>query len=396
VRVWLAKRRYALLAKERHFEQTRLQAAVDLQRMFRGWKARQRVEEMLAARRQDGVKDEKATRIQSMWRRRQAARRVDKLRAQRLDEMERAATFLRKVWLGARTRKRYVNILEEIESSEAQVITIQRYVRGFVVRVRLWREAVTAEDRLWGAIQIQRHWRGYRGRVKAEDTLELVWRKEFGAAMIQRNARGWLARLGTTRKKRKIAREEFVRARRRYLAAQKIQARTRGVLSRKVTNVRHARAVKAAVCIQRFHRGGALRSRLWQQVRDQRATMMQSLVRGFLVRNRLFDLVIKVRLIQRTYRRWMKLPLHHRKERLENCQFRKRSAALVQRTFRDFKQRNEVRIIQDPIAHDSFIRRVTEERQAMRQARLPITSQALVSISSGSENRLGAVTDLSS
>lgn len=346
VRVWLAKKSTATLAKERHFQRTRFKAAIDLQRMFRGWKARQRVEEMLAARRQEGLKDEAATKIQSMWRRRAATRRVDKLRAQRLDEMERAATFLRKVWLGARTRKRYVSVLEEFSKAESQVITIQRYVRGFVVRIRLWREAAMAEDRLWGAITIQRHYRGYRGRVKAEDTLELVWRKEFNAAMIQRNARGWLARLQSNRKKRKIARDEFVRARRRYLAAQKIQSRTRGILSRKVTRVRHARAVKAATCIQRIHRGGALRSRLWQQVRDQRATMVQSLARGFLVRNRLFHLVFKVRLIQKTYRRWTKLPVNYRKERFERFRLRKRSAGLIQRTFREFKQRNEVRVIQ--------------------------------------------------
>jgi hypothetical protein len=283
--------------------------------------------------------------------------------------MERAATFLRKVWLGARSRRRYLGILEEFMSAEDQVITIQRYVRGFVVRLRLWREAALAEDRLWAAMQMQRHWRGYRGRVKAEDTLEVVFRKEMGATMIQRNARGWLARLRSTRMKRKLARDEFIKARRRYLAAQKVQARMRGILARKVTRQRLVRTVKAATCIQRIHRGGALRSRLWHQVRNQRATMTQSLARGFLVRSRLFNLVMKVRYIQHTYRKWLKLPLHYRKERLEKCRLRKQSAAKIQGSYRGFKQRNEVRIIQAPGAHDRFIRRIAEERQSLREAR---------------------------
>jgi hypothetical protein len=391
VRVWLAKKHVAKRAQQRYAEQVRLQAAIDLQRMFRGAKAREKVEAIKAARRQEGRKHAAATKIQSLVRRRIATRRVDKLRAQRLDEMERAATFLRKVWLGARTRKRYVAILEEFEGSTAQVITIQRFARGFLVRLNMYNNAATAEEQLWGAISIQRLWRGYRGRVKAEDALELVWRKEHSAAMIQRAARGWLARLGTTRKKRKMAREEFVRARRRYLASQKIQARIRGILCRKVTHARHARAVKAATCIQRIHRGGTLRNRLWLQVRHQRATMMQSLARGFLVRNRLFHLVFKVRLIQRTYRRWQRLPVHVRKDRLDKSRLRKQSASAIQRKFRDFKQRNNVRSIQDQGIHDRINQRLAEERQRLREA-FSAEQREL----DRRENRAGTTADLGS
>jgi hypothetical protein len=368
VRVWLAKKNVAKRAQERYAEQVRLQAAIDLQRMFRGAKAREKVEGIKAARRQEARKHVAATKIQSLVRRRNATRRVDKMRAQRLDEMERAATFLRKVWLGARTRKRYVGILEEFESATKQIITIQRFARGFLVRLNMWNNAATAEEQLWGAISIQRLWRGYRGRVKAEDALELVWRKEFSAAMIQRTVRGWLARLWSTRKTRKMARDEFVRARRRYLAAQKIQSRIRGTLCRKVTHARHARAVKAATRIQRIHRGGTLRNRLWLQIRNQRAIIMQSLARGFLVRNRLFHLVFKVRLIQRTYRRWLRLPMHLRKERLEKSRLRRQSASAIQRKFRDFKQRNNVRGIQDQGTHDRINRRLAEERQRLRES----------------------------
>lgn len=366
IRVWLSRRRVAALTAERNKERKKLKAAVDIQRLFRGWKGRKKAgahrQLFLKAR----VEHEAATKIQSQVRRRLAARRVDALRGQRLDEMERAATFLRKVWLGARTRKRYVAVMEEFRGAEDQVITLQRFIRGFICRLGLWREAVAAEDELWAALQLQRHWRGYLGRVKAEDTLELVWRKEIGSAKIQRAARGWMAYVRVSRMKRSIARTEFKRARRRYQAAQKIQALTRGVLSRKVTRTRMACVVTAVTHIQRIFRGTSLRKRLWCQVENQRSTMIQALVRGFLVRNRRFSLLNKIVLIQRHYRRWIQLPQKFRNQQLQNCRNRKRQATKIQRQFRLFSEGSKVRVIQDPEQDTQLRHRIAEARKGRK------------------------------
>jgi len=369
IRVWLSKRRVGRLTDERNTLRTKQKATIDLQRMFRGWKGRQKVLQHRRLFHAQRLEHEAATKIQSMVRRRQAARRVDNLRQQRLDEMERAATFLRKVWLGARTRKHYIQVMEDFRCADGQVTTIQRYVRGFICRLALWRDAVTVEDELWAALQIQRRWRGYCGRVRAEDVLEVVWRKELGITKVQRAARAWMARLRVGRMKRQIARVEFKRARRRYQGAQKIQALTRGVLSRKVTCARMMRVVKAVTHIQRMFRGSSVRTRLWFQVENQRTTMIQALARGFLVRNRRFCLVAKVQMIQRRYRKWIKLPKSYREERLRKCRERKSKATMIQRQFRNFAEAHKVRMIQAPDQDVQLRTRVSHARQSRLEIR---------------------------
>jgi len=354
IRVWLARRRIEKLTMERQVVRTKLKAAIDLQRLFRGWKGRQRVEKEKQVFVKARVRNKAATKIQSLVRRRSAARRVDALRARRLDEMERAATFLRKVWLGVRTRKRYLAIQKEFRGAEAHIITVQRYVRGFICRLQLWREAVAAEDELWAVLQIQRHYRGYRGRVRAEDALELVWSQELGAAKIQRLSRGWLAYLRVSRMKKQIAHTAFRSARRRYQASQRIQAFARGKQSRKVTCARMARVVTAVTHIQRIFRGGSLRTNLWRQVENQRTTMIQALARGFLVRNRRFGLLAKVLRVQRYYRKWTKLSKDRRDFHLEKCRNRKQKATMIQRQFRLFSETCKVRYIQDPSFREKY------------------------------------------
>merc|ERR1740138_1982196 len=125
--------------------------------------------------------------------------------------MNKAATYLRKMWLGARTRKRYRELLNEFRAHEGHIVTIQRYARGFLVRLRMWREAIRAEEELWAALEMQRVWRGYLGRVRWEAAYEGVWRREMAAVVVQRNIRGWVARCRVRRSQRKIARAEFER-----------------------------------------------------------------------------------------------------------------------------------------------------------------------------------------
>jgi len=369
VRVWLAKRYTNKLRAERHYRQTKWTACVDLQRMFRGWKGRQRAE----AYRQEWIKvrmeHEAATRIQSAVRARVASRIVDQKRKIRLDQMERAATFLRKVWLGVRTRKKYLSVLAEFEAAQEQVVILQRYTRGFICRLKLWREAVAAEEELWAAMEIQRRWRGYCGRVRWEHHYEEVWRREMSAAFLQQHVRGWLARVRVGRMKRRLARDEFERARRRYRSAQKIQARMRGCVARKAVGARHAKVVKAAADIQRVARGHMLRRRLWQQVIHQRATTIQAITRGFLVRNRRFQFIAKVILIQREYRRWLVNDKHLRQAGVEGMKTRRRKAALVQKAFRQYLESRDIRLIQDPVLEDRFRERVAAARQARNERR---------------------------
>merc|ERR1719191_2426482 len=117
----------------------------------------------------------------------------------------------------------------------------------------------------------------------------------------------WLAKIRVNKKQRKVARQEFDKARLRFKSAQKIQALIRGVLVRKIIRAWRERIISCVVHIQRVARGHALRRKLWDQVLNQRATMISSLVRGFLTRKRLFTAIAKVILIQRFFRhlkRW--------------------------------------------------------------------------------------------
>jgi len=334
VRIWLAKRRSAEKRQEKEEERLLFKATVDLQRMFRGWKGRMkayiRYREELEAKEMYNA----ATKLQTVYRCRQARKKVDAIRLQRLQEIEKAATFLRKVWLGAQTKKKYKQLQNDFARATGTIITIQRYMRGCLCRSRLWKEAVKSEEEQWAAIEIQRHWRGYCGRVKWENKLESVWRREMAAAVLQRNLRGWIARVKTNRKKRKIARAEFERARARFFGAQKIQARMRGILARKVVHNRLIRSRAAATAIQRIHRGGMVRVSIWTQVREQKAHVIQAAMRGYLVRKRAKHLLRKVLLIQHLFRSHLELPRLRRQMHVKKMIHRRQQAELIQQFVR--------------------------------------------------------------
>merc|ERR1719248_523659 len=132
--------------------------------------------------------------------------------------------------------------------------------------------------------------------------VEEMWRKEIAAAKMQAAVRGWLAKTRVNKMQRKLARQEFDKARARYRAAQRIQALIRGVLVRKVIRAWRERIVACVVTIQRIARGHALRKKLWDQVLSQRATMISSMVRGYLTRLRVMMLIAKIILIQKFVR----------------------------------------------------------------------------------------------
>jgi len=342
--------RFAMIAtaqrrEEARIARTREKAVVDMQRFFRGAKGREKAFQHKMEKKHTEAICNAALRIQLLVRRRKAKRRMKELRLKRLQEMDSSATFIRKLWVARQVRKRYKSLLSEFASRVNDVVTIQRYIRGCFCRLKLWREAVRAEEELWAAVSIQRVWRGYVGRVRWEMAYEDMWRREVSAALLQRNLRGWHARLCASRLKRKLARAEFERARERFRGAVKVQALVRGVLTRKIMRVRHQRAKHAAIAIQRIERGRALRKRLWTQIEAQRATMIQAAVRGFLVRKRRSNLLAKVILIQRTYRQWRMIPKFVREYRTKHSRRRKEKATTIQRAFREYGSNRKVKQI---------------------------------------------------
>eukprot|EP00927_Polykrikos_kofoidii_P038220 TRINITY_DN32517_c0_g1_i1.p1 TRINITY_DN32517_c0_g1~~TRINITY_DN32517_c0_g1_i1.p1 ORF type:complete len:922 (+),score=104.41 TRINITY_DN32517_c0_g1_i1:69-2834(+) len=341
-RQFIARRVAGEKREVRDLARTRWRAAVNLQRLFRGFLGRRRAD----AARREYLKNlqeyQAATKLQAMARRDRAIKRVDRIRAEELDKMCRAATFVRKMWIGHRYQRKYQQLMREFAEHEAYVITIQRYARGFLVRLRMWREAIRAEEELWAAMEIQRIYRGYVGRVRFEDKYEQLWCREMSAAMIQRNLRGWLARVRIGRARRAIARAEFERARQRFKSSQRIQALSRGVLTRKITSRSRQRKLAAVVHVQRMWRGYTLRRRLWQQVIELRATMIQAAVRGFLTRNRRFHLVAITIAIQRSWRRWRTKPYSVRAAAMDERQRRKEKASIIQENFRKHQESRHV------------------------------------------------------
>eukprot|EP00747_Dinoflagellata_sp_TGD_P164355 gnl/TRDRNA2_/TRDRNA2_184176_c0_seq1.p1 gnl/TRDRNA2_/TRDRNA2_184176_c0~~gnl/TRDRNA2_/TRDRNA2_184176_c0_seq1.p1 ORF type:complete len:957 (-),score=221.98 gnl/TRDRNA2_/TRDRNA2_184176_c0_seq1:192-2993(-) len=345
-RMRLAYVRVRKLRMERRRVQLREKAATDIQRTIRGLWGRRKAAKQRERVEIANMQAMAATKLQAMVRRDLATKRVDGLRTVRLEVLHKAATLVRKMWLGHMTRRRYQQLHEEFKRHEHKVVVIQRFARGFIVRMRMWREAIRAEEELWACIEIQRIWRGYRGRVKWEAKFEEVWCREKAAATIQRWIRGWVARCKVNRWRRKIARAEFERARKRFRAAQRIQALARGVAVRQITNARRRRKKEAATKIQKIARGHALRKRLWCQVIELRATMIQAWMRGFLVRNRRFNMIAAVICIQRYYRRWLRKPKEHREQAFQDMLRRKKSAGVIQKAHRKRSEKKEVERIQ--------------------------------------------------
>lgn len=290
--------------EERRKYDEEVSSATVIQAFMRGRKGRHEAWQQKKRIMQSRRRCHSAVRIQSAWRRHQAEILAGEFRVRRLRVMHAAATAIRKIWLGKIHRAWYLELRSEFKAHEASVVVIQRYMRGFLVRVRMWRDALRSEEELWAAVEIQRVWRGYVGRLRWEMAYEAVWTRQTAADRLQRYVRGWLARTRVHRMRKRIARADFERARQRFKAAQKIQSRWRGHVARNSIADERRRIHRAAVAIQRITRGHQLRARFWAKVKQHRAIQIQSLARGWLVRARRVAVVAKVIMIQRRYRRW--------------------------------------------------------------------------------------------
>jgi hypothetical protein len=250
--------------------------------------------------------------------------------------MEHAATWIRKCWLCYICRRNFIELKLEFQDHVESVITMQRYARGFLLRNHMYLSAVRAERELWASGEIERLWRGYQGRLRWEELYEEKWSRHMGACRIQSVVRGWLARLRSGRIRRAAAEATFKRLHHRYLAAQRLQALARGVQVRVHVRFRLSEVHSAARVIQRNWRGHFLRAQLWQQVLSDRATKIQSWVRGFLLRNRLHVLLENVRFIQGRFREHLaQTTVEQRKDRNKTSKQRVDKVRLIQQHYRE-------------------------------------------------------------
>jgi len=287
---------------ERQQQEQRIRCATNMQRYYRGWKGRERASARKAEWQEEQLQRTAATRIQSAYRQRLSRRDAAARRSKQLRDNNSAAVRIRKNWLRYITRKKFVHRMKCLKESTVPTIVIQRYARGYLLRNRLWHEAIHSEERQWASIEVQRVWRGYLGRLAWGRRFEERYSQEAAATRLQRFVRGWLARTRVMRMKRRIARQELEQARRRFKAAQLIQARVRGVQTRMRMLGWFRATGLAARRIQRCWRGYHLRQLMWQQVLGNRVLVIQATVRMFLVQCRQRDLVIAVKKIQRFYR----------------------------------------------------------------------------------------------
>ncbi|CAK0811185.1 unnamed protein product [Prorocentrum cordatum] len=281
-----AKKRFNALLAESNAEAEKQAAAVSIQKVFRAHKSRQSTMELRLKVRGDERHLRAVLTVQAFVRRKAAQRVMQRMRKNKIQELSNAATRIRAHWLKYMHLKRYRELRAEFKTHVPSVLVLQRYARGYLVRMRMWRDAIRAEEELWAAVEIQRCWRGYCGRLKWEMEYETVWSREAAVRRLQRHVRGWLSRTRAHRIRKRRARADFERARRRFKAAQRIQALARGRAGRRRVAELRGRKDQAATTVQRIFRGRRKRIEMRHQVVDRRTTQIQALARGFLVRRR--------------------------------------------------------------------------------------------------------------
>merc|ERR1719238_1876936 len=206
------------------------------------------------------------------------------------------------MYLGWIVKKSYLEMREKFLENQVHVVVMQRYVRGFLVRMRIYRHALQAESEQWASVEMQRIFRGYLGRLRWEHHYELHWSRHMASVRIQASIRRWLSRLRVENLRQKELQRKLAAERRRFLGAQRIQKHIRGVLSRARVYQLLRYLYSSAVCMQRMWRGYAQRQRVIKRVFHMRAITIQARARGFLVRNRLYYLNERVEKMQKLYR----------------------------------------------------------------------------------------------
>jgi hypothetical protein len=294
-----------------------------------------------------------ATKVQSLMRMDLACRRVGKVRKAKKDRMHKAATHIRKMYLGWIVKKSYLEMREKFLENQVHVVVIQRYVRGFLVRMRIYRHALQAESEQWASVEMQRAFRGYLGRLRWEHHYELYWSRHMACVRIQASVRRWLSRLRVEHIRQKALQRKLAEERRRFLGAQRVQKHIRGVLSRQRVYQLLRYLYSAAVCVQRMWRGYAQRQRVISRVFQMRSITIQARARGFLVRNRLYYLNERVEKMQKLYRRYSTRPEETKAAARKSRVRRYESSVSIQVQYREhIRTRNSTRTELRPVLRD--------------------------------------------
>lgn len=301
-RSMLAGRAARERVRERILEDKRVVLALTCQRYYRGKTGRVTSTEIRVQYREEHRLYAAARKIQALIRRDLATKAMGAKRGEQMARYNNAATFMRKMWLGRFCRRRYLELKSEFEGNVDAVIVIQRFGRGFLVRLGFWRESVEAQQKHWAVVEVQRLWRGYAGRLRWEQQYELFWCQMMAAVKVQRNVRMWLASLRVFRARMSAVHAKVEAASRLANAATAIQAAARGMVARQRVAKIVERVVAACVKIQSVWLGRRVRVALWHELRQQSVLRLQGLSRGFLVRARLKQVVAAVEAIQKLYR----------------------------------------------------------------------------------------------
>eukprot|EP00736_Rhodelphis_marinus_P008308 Rmarinus@m.28889 len=257
-RQWLYRSAY-------EYHQLRNDAARTLQQAFRSYsQKRKRLMEI-----NDLLFAQASTVIQSAIRGYIARRRAGVIR--RTLAIERLMALLEPLVLGMKAR-RAVRVLREDRLRARKAVVIQRHYRGMLIRVR-FREVVRLAQEQATAICIQKLYRGWNSRRRVQTMREQI-KKERVALYLQSLYRMWVAKqrfkmLRSERDElyyaifvqkhirgrigRKLAhfkRSQQIVARRKQVAAVKIQTVFRGYIGRK--NFRHLLHLYRLQCASRF------------------------------------------------------------------------------------------------------------------------------------------------
>jgi len=333
-RLWRTRLRLRKLAQEK-FELEEyvllVLSATRVQVYFRGNTARKRCKMLRNQEKARMVIHVKAARIQGLFRMRVAKAFVSEVRQTKLANMKSAATTIRADWLCYVSRKWYLSLLRWYQQQVTAILTIQRYIRRNFEAVRQQKYNERKRQLLLSAVLIQREFRGKEGRKYHRDIIEDEVVCNYSAVRIQNLVRGWLIRLQWRRSFRQRKREEFLRTRRRFEAARTIQSALRRLFAVKLVQRRRRRETESCVVITSKWHGHERRQALSDHVELLKLIVIQSLVRGFLVRRRLRRMRRGTLAIQHAYRHWLlAVPVERRCEKVgQNCQ-RSEAAKLIQ------------------------------------------------------------------
>jgi hypothetical protein len=346
------KIRHDRLKQQMLFERQTFLASL-LQRYARGRLGRARFQRLRLEHFEEMRLYQAAMKVQSLIRMDLACRRVAAVRKIKKDRMHKAATHIRKMYLGWIVKKNYVEMREKFLENQVHVVVIQRYIRGYLVRMRIYRHALQAESEQWASVEMQRAFRGYLGRLRWEHHYELYWSRHMATVRIQATVRRWLSRLRVGNIRQKALQRKLAEERRRFLGAQRIQKHSRGVLCRIRVYQLLRYLYSAAVCVQRMWRGYAQRQRVIARVFNARAIRIQARARGFLVRNRLHYLNERVGKMQKLYKQFSTRTEDEKGKARKTRVQRYESSVSIQAQYREhLRVRNSTRTELRPVLRD--------------------------------------------